>query len=476
MTNSEHHIAYREPVVAGRFYPADKDKLSGEIREYFRYAENISTNVKNHPRALIVPHAGYIFSGKVAATAYSLLSKNTTYKNIFLIGSSHHTSFGGASIYNAGDYITPLGKVRVNTQLADKIIAENKIFDFVKAAHLSEHTLEVQLPFLQYIYQNNLQIIPIILGTQQEEDCKEIANALKPYFTPENLFIISTDFSHYPAYNDAVKVDEITAKAIITKDPDVLLRQLEDNRYLRIPNLATSLCGWTSVLTLMYMTEKSDLRYIPIHYENSGDAKLYNEKLQVVGYYALAVIDEEENMSVFQKEEVKREILGIARKTLEATIQLKRKPEISTDIEILHQSFGLFVSVYVKDKLRGCIGKFHTEQPLYLLVQELTVAASSMDSRFEPVRNEELEDTHIEISILSPLRQIRSLDELELGKHGIYIKKNRYSGTFLPQVATKTGWTKEEFVSNCSKNKAGLGSDGWKTAELFIYEAEILKE
>lgn len=139
----------------------------------------------------------------------------------------------------------------------------------------------------------------------------------------------------------------------------------------------------------------------------------------------------------------------------------------------LNECYGLFVSLYHNGKLRGCIGQFQSSQPLYQLVSTVTLSSAFNDHRFEPLRADELEDLSLEFSVLTPLEPISSPNELELGKHGIYIKKGWQSGTFLPQVASGTNWSKEEFVAHCSKNKAGLGWDGWRTAELFRYEATI---
>ncbi|MBN2807265.1 MAG: AmmeMemoRadiSam system protein A [Prolixibacteraceae bacterium] len=139
----------------------------------------------------------------------------------------------------------------------------------------------------------------------------------------------------------------------------------------------------------------------------------------------------------------------------------------------LENCCGLFVSLYHRGKLRGCIGQFQSDQPLFKLIQSVTLSSAFHDHRFEPLQADELRELTLEISVLTPLEAIQSPDELELGKHGIYIRKGFQSGTFLPQVATKTHWSKEEFVANCSQNKAGLGRDGWHTAELFRYEALI---
>ena len=142
----------------------------------------------------------------------------------------------------------------------------------------------------------------------------------------------------------------------------------------------------------------------------------------------------------------------------------------------LKKSCGAFVTLHKEGKLRGCIGRFVADEPLYEIVQKMSVAAATEDRRFPVVESNELKELDLEISVLTPLKKIDSIDEIEMGKHGIYIKKGFASGTFLPQVAIETGWTKEEFLGYCARNKAGLGWDGWKDADIYIYEALVFDE
>jgi AmmeMemoRadiSam system protein A len=142
----------------------------------------------------------------------------------------------------------------------------------------------------------------------------------------------------------------------------------------------------------------------------------------------------------------------------------------------LLQHSGVFVSLYKQGKLRGCIGRFTPDMPLYELVQEMAIASALNDHRFSPLKIEEVPEIKAEISVLSPLKRIRSMEEIELGRHGIYIQKGSATGTFLPQVALNTGWSREEFIEHCASDKAGIGRNGWKDAELYTYEAVIIKE
>ncbi len=465
----------RHPAVAGQFYPSTPDELRSMLKDLFSKAIP-SKNLKN-VIGIISPHAGYVFSGIVAASAFSQIDPSKKYENIFILASSHQLYFEGASIYNKGDYITPLGKVKVNKQIAGQLIKKHDFFSNRTDAHTREHSLEVQLPFLQYFLKKDFQIVPIILGTQSSETCRKIAGALKHYFNPSNLFIISTDYSHYPTYENAAKVDKTTNDAIVSNSSEKLLAVMDANERKDISNLSTSLCGWTSVLTLLYMTQgNEDISFTPIQYKNSGDSE-YGDKTKVVGYSAIAVSTKENKLQTrFNlSEKEKKELLKIARNTL---VQYVRERKISeVDVAKLSNNIktncGAFVTLNKHGELRGCIGSFSASEPLYKVVQQMTIAASTEDYRFQPVESNEIKDLDIEISVLTPMRVIKSIDEIELGRHGIYIKKGSRTGTFLPQVAKETGWTMEEFLGHCAQDKAGIGWDGWKDADIFIYEALV---
>jgi len=469
----------RPPAVAGSFYPSDPEELKKMLADLFAKAKPAS--VKN-VQAIICPHAGYVFSGIVAASSFNQIDPLKKYDNIFVIGSSHRVSFMGASIYTQGDYVTPLGHVTINTELAKKLIKENPVFIFNPDADKSEHSVEVQIPFLQYHMKNGIRIVPIILGTQSEQTCQKIAQALKPYFNENNLFVISSDFSHYPSYSDAQANDKRTCDAIITGSPDNLMRVLKDNEQKDIPNLATSLCGWTSVLTLLDITGNDPAyHFTPVFYQNSGDSK-YADKSQVVGYWSVAVTHKENLQKTpsefnFTNAE-KKELLKIARNTLEKYIPDHVRPVIDAKglAANLKMKAGAFVTLKENGDLRGCVGRFTSDDPLYLVIQEMAIASSTEDNRFPPVSANEISKLEIEISVLSPMKKINSIDEIILGKHGIYIKKGWNSGTFLPQVANETGWTREDFLGHCARDKAGIGWDGWKNAEIYIYEASVFSE
>jgi hypothetical protein len=468
----------RQPAVAGSFYPAGRGELSVALKQLFTEAVP-SQDIKNII-AVISPHAGYVFSGGVAASAFNQIDPAKEYENIFILGSSHYLSFEGASIYSQGNFITPLGTVKVNTILAGQLIRKNSVFSNRADAHAREHSLEVQLPFLQYRLKKDFKIVPIILGTQSPETCRRIAAALKPFLNTKNLFVISTDFSHYPSYADAKNIDHATADAILSNSPERLIRSMASSEQKGLANLATCLCGWTSVLTLLAMTEgNAGVEFTRIQYKNSGDTE-QGEKSGVVGYNAIVVSFKEMNegteFKISRKD--KKDLLAIARNTVEQFVTNHTKPEIGEKnlSSILKTNCGAFVTLKKEGSLRGCIGRFDASEPLYKVVQDMAIASSTQDYRFSPVASNEIPDLEIEISVLTPMRRIGSIDEIELGKHGIYLRKGNRTGTFLPQVATETGWTREEFVGHCSQDKAGIGWNGWKDAELFVYEALVFRE
>jgi len=467
----------RKPAVAGMFYEGDSAALEQHLQRLFDEAKAPVSDAE--VAAVIVPHAGYVFSGGVAASAFNQISPDAKYDRVFLIGSSHRMPFEGASVYTQGDYITPLGKVEVDQEVARHLVESSSVVTDDPKPHKEEHSLEVELPFLQHHLKHPFKLVPILMGPHDASGPADLAHQLEPWFKPGNLFVISTDFSHYPPYEKAREVDSLTAKAILSNDPDELNRTLERNKFKNIEGLATSLCGWTSVLTLMHLTEdKDDLEYVDVEYKNSGDSRM-GDKDKVVGYHAISVFrkngKKKENDDFSLNEQEKQWLLDHSYQTLRKVVN-KESHTIGKTADMpsgLKTHAGAFVSLYKDGKLRGCIGHFGEDKPLYKVVEEMTRAAALDDPRFNSVGPDEIDDIKVEISVLTPMRKIDDVSEIEPGKHGILIRKGGRSGTFLPQVADKTGWNREELLGHCAQNKAGLAWDGWKDAEIFVYEAIV---
>ena len=450
----------RPATQAGRFYESNPQWLSQEIDSLL--ARHANEGALDSVAALIVPHAGYYFSGNVAASAYARLNLKKSYQRIFLLGPSHHEWLNGASVNSEVDaYATPLGEVPVDREVSRQLIQADSVFSYQPKAHDREHCLEVQLPFLQRQLGEVPPIVPIIISTNDFAKLKRMAEVLKPWLTDENLFVISSDFSHYPSYKDAKMVDAKTGKAIESGDVEQLIATIEANERSGIRNLATS--AWMLMLDRQYQ-----IRHLL--YQNSGDIDDHDHS-RVVGYHSFAILRGEKKDFSLSNDE-KQLLKKIAYESIHDSLAGKpiAHPEI---LPTLKEKCGAFVSLHKQGHLRGCIGHFGEDTPLYEIVAEMARAAAFEDPRFMPVTRDELNDLDIEISVLTPMRRIQSLDEFQLHRHGIYIRKGYRSGTFLPQVADEVNWTKEEFVGHCSQDKAGLGWDGWRDAELYVYEAIV---
>jgi len=463
----------RPATQAGRFYESDPRVLGEEVDRFLALHAQKSTD--EDVRALIVPHAGYYYSGSVAACAYSMLNPERRYKRVFLLGPSHQEWLDGASVNCEADYYaTPLGEIKVDREVALQLITADGVFSYQPKAHDREHCLEVQLPFLQRRFGEVPPIVPIIISTNDFSKLKRISRALKPYFNDENLFIISSDFSHYPSYTDACEVDGKTGTAIASGDVEQFIAVLEENARSGIRHLATSACGAFPIINLMLMLDNGyEVRHLM--YQNSGDIE-QSDHSRVVGYHAFAVLRTQPSGVDFALSDQDKQLLkDIAFESIKSSLE-RRTYAPSADIPqhpVLNLKCGAFVSLHKFGQLRGCIGHFGEDVPLHEIVAEMARAAAFEDPRFPSLGREELDDTDIEISVLTPMRRINSIDEFQLHRHGIYIRKGFRSGTFLPQVADEVNWTKEEFIGHCSRDKAGLGWDGWRDAELYVYEAIV---
>ena len=463
----------RPATQAGRFYESDARLLSHEVDSLL--ARHAQRSDNEDVAALIVPHAGYYFSGNVAASAFARLNPERKYKRIFLLGPSHHEWLDGASVNGEVDYYaTPLGDVKVDRETARQLIKTDSVFSCQPKAHDREHCLEVQLPFLQRHLGEVPPIVPIIISTNDFSKLKRMAEVLKPWFTEENLFIISSDFSHYPSYEDAYEVDTKTGEAVASGDVEQFIATIEANARSGKRNLSTSACGEFPIITLMLMLN-GQYQVKHIMYQNSGDIGDHDHS-RVVGYHSFAFIRSGQtrtNTEFTLSYEEKQMLKKIAYTSIKDSLNGKPISMFNLQSSILNQKCGAFVSLHKQGRLRGCIGHFGEDVPLHEIVAEMARAAAFEDPRFPPVHREELGDIDIEISVLTPMRRIQSLDDFQLHKHGIYIRKGYRSGTFLPQVADEVNWTKEEFVGHCSQDKAGLGWNGWRDAELYVYEAIV---
>ena len=466
----------RKPAVAGSFYPASAKEIKSMLGGWLHPSEN---DALTPPRAIIVPHAGYVFSGEVAASAYNRIPPGHQYKRVFLLGPSHRAGFAGASVDTVYSFAeTPLGKVPIDISLGKRLISEGKgAFTFwSEAAHDGEHCLEVQLPFLQMVFGDVPPIVPIVIGTERLSVIQNIAKALEPYFNEDNLFIISSDFSHYPSYEDARSSDLYLAETITTGGLEEFLKALRQIDKQDFPGQGTAACGACAIAVLLEMMDaqgRDSFSAEHVMYRNSGDS-IYGDKDRVVGYNSI-VFTSSDHLFHFTQEE-KEKMIATARASIYSYLGLKYDGDDSPVGVLKEKGYGVFVTLNLNGNLRGCIGRFTSPSSLHSTIREMARSAAFDDPRFPALSKKEAPEIEIEVSVLSPLKRIQSIDEFKLGRDGIYMIKGYNHGTFLPQVAKETGWNTEEFLGHCARDKAGIGYYGWKDAELYTYQTEVVKE
>ena len=471
----------RKAAVAGTFYPASAREIQSMVGRWLHPVADGPA-----PQAVIVPHAGYVFSGEVAASAFNRIPRGHAYKRIFLLGPSHRVGFNGASVQTQCAYAeTPLGRVPIDIAVGKELISKGDgAFTFRADAHDREHCLEVQLPFLQTIYKEVPPIVPIVIGSQHLDVLEKMAEVLSPYFNEDNLFIISSDFSHYPSYEDARKSDLHMADAITTGGLEEFLDALRQVDKMDFSGEDTAACGANAIAVLLSILDAQGSGYFSaehLMYRNSGDS-VYGEKDRVVGYNSIVFTRKEKPADVpedhlfrFSPEE-KAAMIATARQAIYSSLRLPFDGD-ARPVGILKESgYGVFVTLHLNGQLRGCIGRFTSDDTLAETIREMAQSAAFHDPRFPSLSRNEAHLIDIEVSVLSPLKKIDSIDEFKLGRDGIYIIKGRHHGTFLPQVAEETGWNTEQFLGHCARDKAGIGWDGWKDADLYTYQTEVVKE
>ncbi|MBN2416161.1 AmmeMemoRadiSam system protein B [bacterium] len=474
----------RESSRAGGFYSANASELKASLNQFYQNAKPAEVSA-TRIQAIWVPHAGHQFSGQIAANGWYSV-RGRPYDAVMIIAPSHTTPLRTISVGDFEAYRTPLGTLPVERELTAAILERVKDAAFVPEAHEMEHAIEVQIPFIQTLLPG-VPIVPILVGRLDLGECRDLANALCDICKDKQvLFAASSDMSHYPSYEDALTVDGKVLSAIeefdIMKIDHLTRSLLQEN----IPGLSTVLCGWPALQTVMRIAHKlksSQAEVLP--YQNSGDVS--GERQRVVGYGA-AVFHTKAAKSKrgddmieeidFTPEE-KTKLFSIARQAITAAVSGGDMPVLTTGEENLLLKRGVFVTLTNKGRLRGCIGNFNPAYPLWDMVARMAVAAATQDYRFsmDPITTPELENLEIKISILSKMHKIDSIDEIEIGTHGIWIRQGSRSGTYLPEVAVEMGWNTTEFLEHCSAEKAGLGPDAWKKgADIYIYSSQVLSE
>jgi len=463
----------RKPVVAGTWYPGDPEALRSQVTKYLENSK--LADIDGKILALVAPHAGYAYSGYVAANAYKQIEGNR-YDAVIVIAPSHHEAFYGASVFNKDGYETPLGIVPVEKSIANAIIDQDENIRFTWEGHRQEHALEIELPFLQ-VTVPDLKIVPIVLWDYSWENCKRLADAITTVVKDRNVLIVaSSDLYHGYSYQECKETDDRTLKEITDLSPQRLCQDFQDRKIMA--------CGAGGIVVAELVAMSLGANKAKVVYQtNSGDVT-GNRSGYIVGYGAVAIYKQAENK---KKEKVgvdsglnendKKTLLALARESIENALANKPDPKLDSDSPILKEKRGAFVTLTKRGILRGCIGYIRAYKPLDQTIVEMAQAAAFRDPRFPPVTKNELDDLEIEISVLTPIQEIDDINEIEVGKHGIIIERNGYSGLLLPQVATEYGWDRITFLEHTCQ-KAGLPRDAWKQegTKIKIFSADIFHE
>ena len=463
----------RKPVFAGSFYPASPEELSALIKQL---VNRITVSHANHPpqsslKALIIPHAGYIYAGWTAAHISSAVDGNR-FSRIIVMGPDHRIGFEGCAVSNAAAWETPLGRIRLD-EGADRLRRKNALFRPIPASDRLEHSVEVVLPYLQYFFKK-FKLIPIVCGRGQDLPEKTAA-ILDPLLDQNTLVVASSDLSHYLSYQEAIEKDHETIESILTLNADELRKR--DN----------AACGKVPILVLIDMARRHHWQPVLLHYSNSGDTA--GDRSRVVGYASIAFYGgspmKNHAGSLQSLNERQGQILvKLARQTISQKLgrrPIKIDPDALKD-SVLQEKRGTFVTLTIDKQLRGCIGNLEARDSIVAGVERNAVNAAFHDPRFAPLNVDELDRLDIEVSILTEPRPLEYRDsndlisKLRVNVDGVILQKGSASATFLPQVWEQLPQP-EKFLSHLCM-KAGLPAATWKKGHLDIstYQVQYFEE
>ncbi len=471
--------------LAGSWYPAQPEKLKTMLTDYIQKADPPPlTNIC----ALILPHAGYRYSGHVAAYGVKLLQGHT-FKRVIILGPSHRVAMPNVlSLPDATHYATILGEIPLDQAFMDALLTYPE-FRRVSGVHEQEHSVQMELPLLQQVLPR-FQLVPIVAGQLTPEVAKRAAEILRTLIGPETLVIASSDFTHYgPAYGYLPFRDHV-AENIRKIDMDAFsfIRKKDATGFItRVHQEGYTICGRDAITILLNMLPQDAQAHL-LKYDTSG--AMLGDYTNSVSYIAAAFTGQWPRhsatrdpaaVSAVLSDSEKTALLELARQTIAYTLSHGYPPseqEIPVTItKGMRQKMGAFVTLTKNGELRGCIGEIIPRRPLYQAVMAEAVNAAFHDPRFPPLRKKELAQVHIEISAYdkAPV-PVKSYHDIQLGRHGIVLEKNGHRALFLPQVAVEQGWDLEETLRHLSL-KANLPPDAWKEGTSFsVFEAIVFGE
>lgn len=486
----------RKPAVAGLWYEASPAALKAQVERLLAETKGkCPVNPAEPPLALVVPHAGYVYSGPTAAAAFNTL-RGGGWTRVILLGPSHRAMFKGAAIPEVSAFETPLGPVPLDRAACDALKARAP-FSVRTDAHEKEHCLECQLPFLQVLLPG-ASIVPILVGAAGPPEQQAIAAALMTLMDRKTLLVVSSDFTHYGdnygfvPFRDNVrenlrKWNLECAQAITSLNRARFERHLIDTR--------DTVCGAAPILVAMRvlseMAKREKVKGMMADYTTSGDKT--GDWSFSVSYLSLVFVDPPATPAPpaapkpaltpggLLTADEQSTLLKLARKTLKAYLSGGAvPPDIAAGLGItptLKKPLGAFVTLKKNGELRGCIGYMMAVKPLHEAVTEMAVNAATRDPRFPPVTERELRDIRIEISVLSPLSPCPDFRAVKIGVHGLVLKKGANQGLFLPQVPVEWKWNLTQYLEQLC-HKAGLPPNAYKEpgALLFTFTAEVFHE
>lgn len=500
----------RPPAVAGSFYPADPAQLRSTVDGFLSRARQSLPALPGGEQVvgILVPHAGYDFSGPCAAFAFAALpaarqgaSANAApplagqYDRVVLLGPPHTVAVNGAAVYCGPGFQTPLGAVPVDTALARAMVGSSPVMHDDPAAHAAEHSLEVELPFLQATLKD-VRIVPIlVMGDPSTLDAvaRSIIDAVrssKGGFS-RTLFVISSDLAHYPDKADAQASNREILSAFCSLDPEKLIAADRLIMARKLPNLVCTMCGLDAAYVgLKIAREAGATEARLLDTRTSADAGIAGAGPDsVVGYGAVLLTRPGAEASRIPLREPltgdeQKFLLTIARKSIEEYLKTGKTSSIAAPAGDVHlsENRGCFVTLYTRSgnglELRGCIGMHESPYPLVQLVQQMALASAFQDPRFPPLTADELRTIEIEISVYrTGVVPIASPNEFVVGEQGIILRVGAAEATFLPQVATEQGWDRVATFENLCL-KAGLDRNAWKSrdARFFVYVTQAFRE
>ncbi len=471
----------RPAAVAGSFYPAEPGRLQAAVKAFL--ADAVPPR-GTRPLALVVPHAGYVYSGQIAADAWRQ-AQGQDYDVVVLLGTNHTSAtFRGAAVSPASGFATPIGVAEVDRRAVAALRAADPGVAVDAGVHAREHSIEVQVPFAQ-VALPGVPILPVVVSSEDPGFCASLGRALaKSLAGRRPLIVASSDLSHYPTYDAARASDAAVLAAATRLDPEALHAAAEAQMQAGRPGLQTCACGQGAIMTALAAAKALGARRgVVLSWANSGDTPL-GDRSRVVGYGAVtldassggpdsAALSPQSQAAadVPLTAEDRKALLELARHTLERWFATGTVPLARGFSPAAWRPQGVFVTLTERGELRGCIGHMAEDMPLAQTVEAMTLAAAFEDSRFAPLEASELKDVEIEISVLTPLRKVAGPQDVVLGRDGVQIRKGGRAAVFLPQVATEQGWDLDALMENLCL-KAGLARDAWKSdAEFWTFRS-----